>query len=176
MNQNSRENIYSLVGFKKVFRFTFQQTIKNKSFLILAIVMILMMGLMKPLMYLMDKSNRATSERMSSVLSEVKAEKLKDAETSAVITLSEEVRRMQDMMRMYGMNSAQVPGGEGQTLVLNTSNALVQYVLANPDGENTELFCHQIYDLALLAHMPLGAEEMTKFVARSNKIMELLAK
>ena len=107
---------------------------------------------------------------------EVKAEKLKDVETSAVITLSEEVRRMQDMMRMYGMNSAQVPGGEGQTLVLNTSNALVQYVLANPDGENTELFCHQIYDLALLAHMPLGAEEMTKFVARSNKIMELLAK
>ena len=107
---------------------------------------------------------------------EVKAEKLKDAETSAVITLSEEVRRMQDMMRMYGMNNAQVPGGEGQTLVLNTSNALVQYVLANPDGENTELFCHQIYDLALLAHMPLGAEEMTKFVARSNKIMELLAK
>ena len=76
MNQNSRENIYSLVGFKKVFRFTFQQTIKNKSFLILAIVMILMMGLMKPLMYLMDKSNRATSERMSSALSEVKAEKL----------------------------------------------------------------------------------------------------
>ncbi len=107
---------------------------------------------------------------------EVKAEKLKDTETSAVITLSEEVRRMQDMMRMYGMNNAQVPGGEGQTLVLNTSNALVQYVLANPDGENTGLFCHQIYDLALLAHMPLGAEEMTKFVARSNKIMELLAK
>jgi molecular chaperone HtpG len=107
---------------------------------------------------------------------DVKVEKLKDAETSAVVTLSEDVRRMQDMMRMYGMNSSQMPGGEGQTLVLNTGNALVQYVLANPEGEHTELFCQQIYDLALLAHMPLGAEEMTKFVERSNQIMELLAK
>ena len=107
---------------------------------------------------------------------EVKAEKLKDAKTSAVITLSEDVRRMQDMMRMYGMKDMQVPGGEGQTLVLNTENALVQYVLANPEGEHTELFCQQIYDLALLAHMPLSAEEMTKFVERSNQIMELLAK
>ena len=105
---------------------------------------------------------------------DVKVEKLKDAETSAVITLSEDVRRMQDMMRMYGMNSSQMPGGEGQTLVLNTSNTLVQYVLANPEGEHTELFCQQIYDLALLAHMPLSAEEMTKFVERSNQIMELL--
>ena len=107
---------------------------------------------------------------------EVKAEKLKDSKTCGVITLSEDVRRMQDMMRMYGMNSSQMPGGEGQTLVLNTGNALVQYVLANPEGEHTELFCQQIYDLALLAHMPLGAEEMTKFVERSNQIMELLAK
>ncbi len=107
---------------------------------------------------------------------DVKVEKLKDAETSAVVTLSEDVRRMQDMMRMYGMNSSQMPGGEGQTLVLNTNNQLVQYVLDNPEGEHTEMFCQQIYDLALLAHMPLGAEEMAKFVARSNKIMGLLTK
>ena len=77
MNQNNRENIYSLVGFKKVFRFTFQQTIKTRSFIILAVVMILMMGLMKPIMYLMDRSNKSTSDRMlSSTVSEVKADKL----------------------------------------------------------------------------------------------------
>ena len=77
MNQNSRENIYSLVGFGKVFRFTFQQTIKNKSFLTVAIVMILMMGLIKPLMYVMAKSNQSSAEKMMSAsLENIEADKL----------------------------------------------------------------------------------------------------
>ena len=106
---------------------------------------------------------------------DVKVEKLKNADTSAMITLSEDMRRMQDMMKMYGMSQAQM-GTEGQTLVLNANNALVQYVLDNPEGEHVDIFCQQIYDLALIAHCPLSAEAMTKFVARSNEILKLLAK
>ena len=106
---------------------------------------------------------------------DVKVEKLKNADTSAMITLSEDMRRMQDMMKMYGMSQGQM-GTEGQTLVLNANNALVQYVLNNPEGEYVNMFCQQIYDLALLSHCPLNAEAMTKFVARSNEILKLLAK
>ena len=106
---------------------------------------------------------------------DVKVEKLKNADTSAMITLSEDMRRMQDMMKMYGMSQGQM-GTEGQTLVLNANNALVQYVLNNPEGEHVDMFCQQIYDLALLSHCPLSAEAMTKFVARSNEILKLLAK
>lgn len=106
---------------------------------------------------------------------DVKVEKLKNADTSAMITLSEDMRRMQDMMKMYGMSQAQM-GTEGQTLVLNANNLLVQYVLDHPEGEHVDMFCQQIYDLALLAHCPLSAEAMTKFVARSNDILKLLAK
>ena len=106
---------------------------------------------------------------------DVKVEKLKNADTSAMITLSEDMRRMQDMMKMYGMSQGQM-GTEGQTLVLNANNALVQYVLNNPEGEHVNMFCQQIYDLALLSHCPLSAKAMTKFVARSNEILKLLAK
>ena len=106
----------------------------------------------------------------------VKVEKLKDADVSSMITLSEDSRRMQDMMKMYGMGDTSMFGGEGETLVLNANNDLVQYVLANPEGENTDLICQQLYDLALLAHKPLPADALTKFVERSNKLMKLLAK
>jgi len=108
---------------------------------------------------------------------QVKVEKLKNEDVSSMITLSEESRRMQEMMRMYGM-----PGmdpsmfGGDETLVLNANNQLVQYVLANKDGENTNLFCEQLYDLAMISHKPLSPEAMTKFIARSNQIMMLLAK
>lgn len=106
----------------------------------------------------------------------VKVEKLKDADVSSMITLSEDSRRMQDMMKMYGMGDTSMFGGEGEALVLNANNDLVQYVLNNPDRENTDLICQQLYDLALLAHKPLSADALTKFVERSNKIMKLLAK
>ena len=92
-----------------------------------------------------------------------------------MITLSEEMRRMQDMMKMYSMGGMGGLGG-GETLVLNSSNALVQYILEHKDGENVDMFCKQLYDLAMLAHKPLAADEMTEFVARSNEIMMLLAK
>ena len=110
---------------------------------------------------------------------DVKVEKLKNENVSSMITLSEETRRMQDMMKMYsaggaGMDMGMFGGGE--TLVLNSANKLVQYILDNKDGENVELFCKQLYDLAMIANKPLSAEEMTEFVARSNEIMMLLAK
>ena len=109
---------------------------------------------------------------------EVKVEKLKNENISSMMTLSEETRRMQDMMKMYSMGAPMDMGmfGGGETLILNSANKLVQYILENKDGEHVDLFCKQLYDLALIAHKPLSAEEMTAFVARSNEIMMLLAK
>ena len=93
---------------------------------------------------------------------EVKVEKMKDENVASMITLSEESRRMQEMMKMYGM-SGMDPSmfGTNATLILNANHPLVEYVVAHKDGENTEMFCHQLYDLAMLAHKPLSPEEMT---------------
>lgn len=108
---------------------------------------------------------------------EIKVEKLKNEKISSVITLSEESRRMQDMMRMYnlgGMDSNMF--GDGETLVLNANNKLVQYIMENENSEHTPMICEQLYDLAMLSHKPLEPEAMTKFIQRSNEIMLLLAK
>ena len=107
----------------------------------------------------------------------VKVESLKNENVSSMMTISEENRRMQEMMKMYnmyGMDPSMFGGQE--TLVLNANNKLVQYVLENKDGENTKVLCEQLYDLALISHRQLTPEEMTKFVARSNEIMMMLAK
>ena len=109
---------------------------------------------------------------------EVKVEKLKNDKVSSMITLSEEARRMQDMMKMYsanGMGGMELPD-VGQTLVLNANNDLVQYLLANKDGEHSDMFCKQHYDLAMISHQPLQADKMTEFINRSNEIMMLLTK
>ena len=106
----------------------------------------------------------------------VKVEKLKNKDISSMITVSEEARRMQDMMKMYAMPGMDMGmNKEGETLVLNANNKLVEYVLDHQDGENVGLICEQLYDLALLQQAPLQPEAMTKFIARSNKIMMLLA-
>ena len=109
---------------------------------------------------------------------DVKVEKLKDENVASMAVLSEENRRMQEMMKMYGMSGMDPSmfGANGQTLVLNANNDLVKYIVDHKDGENTPVFCEQLYDLALLSHAPLTPEQMTNFIARSNKIMELLAK
>lgn len=108
---------------------------------------------------------------------EVKVENLKDENVSAMVTLSEENRRMQEMMRMYGMTGMDPSMFGGQeTLVLNAKHPLVKYVLEHGDGENTPMFCEQLYDLAMISHKPLAPDAMTKFVNRSNQIMMLLAK
>ena len=106
----------------------------------------------------------------------VKVEKLKNASISSMITMPEETRRMQDMMKAYAMPGMDpnMFGGEQLTLVLNANNNLVQYVLDHPEGEHTNMFCQQLYDLALIAHKPLEAEAMTKFITRSNEILTLL--
>ena len=107
----------------------------------------------------------------------VKVEKLKDAKISSMLTLNEEGRRMQDMMRMYssgGMDMSMFAPEE--TLTLNQNNSLVKYLLAHKEGEHTELFAKQLYDLASLANAPLLPEAMTAFIERSNEIMELLAR
>ena len=108
----------------------------------------------------------------------VKVEKLKNKKISSVLTLSEETRRMQDMMKMYSMPGMNMPGmgGEGETLILNANHPLVQYVTEHEEGENTKMICEQLYDLAKLQQAPLAPEEMTKFVNRTNEIMMLLAK
>ena len=108
---------------------------------------------------------------------DVRVEKLKNDGVASMMTLSEESRRMQEMMKMYGMMGMD-PGmfGNDVTLVLNANHPLVQYVLSNAEGEHTTLFCKQLYDLALLGNKPLSPEEMTAFINRSNEIMMLLAK
>ena len=109
---------------------------------------------------------------------EVKVEKFKNKDLSSMITVSEESRRMQDMMKMYAMGGMDMSmfGSASETLVLNANNDLVQYILNNKDGENVDVFAAQLYDLAKIANAPLSPEAMTEFVARSNKIMMLLAK
>ena len=109
----------------------------------------------------------------------VKIEKLKNKKVSSVLTISEESRRMQDMMKMYAMNGMDMGmfGGEGETLVLNAGHPLVQYVLDHKDdkdNKNETLICEQLYDLAKLQQGPLDGEAMTKFVNRSNDIMVAL--
>ena len=105
---------------------------------------------------------------------DVKIEKLKDENVASMMTLSEENRRMQEMMKMYGMNGMDM--GTTSTLILNANHPLVQYVVEHKDSENTSIICKQLYDLAMLAHKPLSPEEMTAFVQRSNEIMMLLTK
>lgn len=110
----------------------------------------------------------------------VKVESLKNDGIASVITLSEEGRRMQDMMKMYAMNGM---GGmdpnmfaADQTLTLNANNELVKYILAHRDSEHVPMFCEQLYDLAMLSNQPLSVDAMAKFVKRSNDIMLLLTK
>ncbi len=108
----------------------------------------------------------------------IKVETLKNEGISSVLTVSEESRRMQDMMKMYSMGGGLdmgMFGSEGDTLVLNSGNALVKYLLKNRESEGAEMFAAQLYDLAVISNRPLSAEAMTKFVARSNEIMLKLA-
>ncbi|MDE5907260.1 MAG: molecular chaperone HtpG [Lachnospiraceae bacterium] len=108
----------------------------------------------------------------------IKVEKLKNKKISSMITLSEESRRMQDMMKMYSMPGMDMGGfgKEGETLILNANHPLVQYIMEHTEGDNVNMICEQLYDLALLQHAPLEPEAMSKFVARSNDIMMLLTK
>ncbi|MCR5594351.1 MAG: molecular chaperone HtpG [Lachnospiraceae bacterium] len=110
----------------------------------------------------------------------VKVEKLKNKKISSILTLSEETRRMQDMMKMYSMPGMDMgmfgKDDEGTTLILNANHPLVQYIMEHKDGENTEMICEQLYDLAKLQQAPLEADAMTRFVQRSNDIMLLLTK
>ena len=128
----------------------------------------------------MEEQAEAISKLMKKVLKKdnikVKVEKLKNKKISSMITLSEESRRMQDMMKMYSMPGMDMGmfGKEGETLILNANHPLVQYVVEHQDGDNVKMICEQLYDLALLQQAPLEPEAMTKFVARSNDIMMLL--
>ena len=109
---------------------------------------------------------------------EIKVEKLKNKKIASMMTLSEESRRMQDMMKMYAMPGMDMGdyGKEGETLVLNANHPLVQYVLDHTDDSNVSMICEQLYDLALLQQAPLEPEAMSKFITRSNDIMLLLTK
>lgn len=109
---------------------------------------------------------------------DVKVEKLKNEKVASMITLSEESRRMQDMMKMYSMPGMDMSGfgGEGETLVLNANHPLVKYIFEHKKSKNASTICEQLYDLAMLSHKPLSPEAMTKFIERSNDIMLLLTK
>ena len=132
-----------------------------------------------------DEAFKKTSEELTEVFKkalnndklDIKVEKMKNASVASMITVSEETRRMQDMMKMYSMGGMDMSafGATGETLVLNANHPLVKYVLENKDGENTVKICEQLYDLASLAHGQLSPERMTNFVNRSNDIMMIMA-
>ncbi len=132
-----------------------------------------------------DEAFKKTSEELTEVFKkalnndklDIKVEKMKNASVASMITVSEETRRMQDMMKMYSMGGMDMSafGATGETLVLNANHPLVKYVLEHIDGENTAKICEQLYDLASLAHGQLSPERMTGFVNRSNDIMMIMA-
>ncbi len=130
----------------------------------------------------LEEAAEAVGKVMKKVLKKdkitIKIEKLKNKKISSMITLSEESRRMQDMMKMYSMPGMGMGdfGREGETLILNANHPLVKYIMENTEGSNVNMICEQLYDLALLQHAPLEPEAMSKFVARSNEIMMLLTK
>ena len=132
-----------------------------------------------------DEAFKKTSEELTEVFKkalnndklDIKVDKMKNASVASMITVSEETRRMQDMMKMYNMGGMDMSafGATGETLVLNANHPLVKYVLENKEGENTVKICEQLYDLASLAHGQLSPERMTNFVNRSNDIMMIMA-
>ncbi len=130
----------------------------------------------------LEEAAEAIGKVMKKVLKKdkiaIKVEKLKNKKIASMVTLSEESRRMQDMMKMYSMPGMGMGdfGKEGETLVLNANHPLVQHIMENTDGKNVNMICEQLYDLALLQHAPLEPEAMSRFVARSNDIMMLLTK
>ena len=130
----------------------------------------------------LDEQQKSLQEKLRKALKndklEVKLTKLKDKKTASILTVSEETRRMEDMMKMYSMNGMAMGdlGMGGQTLVLNAAHPLVEYVLEHSDGEHTDKICEQLYDLARIQNAPLPAEAMTKFIQRSNDLMLLLTK
>ena len=124
-----------------------------------------------------EKVEKLVQKALKNDKIKVKIEKLKNKKVSSVLTVSEESRRMQDMMKIYGGGmDMSMFGAEGETLVLNANHPLVTYITEHEDDANTEMICEQLYDLAKLQNAPLSPEAMTKFVARSNDIMLLLAK
>ncbi len=129
----------------------------------------------------LEEQTEIVSKIMKKVLKKdaitIRVEKLKNKKISSILTLSEDTRRMQDMMKMYaagGMDMGAFGGKEGETLILNANHPLVQYVVSHEDGDNVRMICEQLYDLAMLQQAPLEPEAMTKFVARTNDIMMLL--
>ncbi len=129
----------------------------------------------------LEEKEKEIAERVKKALKNdkltVKLEKLKDKKLSSMLTVSEESRRMAEMMKMYAMNGMGMGdfGNEGQTLILNANHPLVEYVMEHEDDKNTKLICEQLYDLARIQNAPLEGDAMTKFIARSNEIMMVLA-
>ncbi len=134
----------------------------------------------------LEEELKANTETLSNLFKKVlkkdnvkvRAEKLKSRDVSAMLLLSEESRRMQEMMKQYGMSAAEMGQmGQGdQTLILNMNHKLVQYLLSHEESENVKTVCEELYDLARIQQGTLPAEAMTKFVARTNGILELLSK
>ena len=132
-----------------------------------------------------DEEFKKTSEELTECFKkalnndklDIKVEKMKNVGVASMITVSEDTRRMQDMMKMYSMGGMDMGmfGGTGETLVLNANHPLVQYVLGHKDDANTSKICEQLYDLASLSHGPLAPDRMTAFVSRSNEIMMIMA-
>ena len=105
----------------------------------------------------------------------IEVQSLKDDSIPAVILLGEQSRRMQEMYKAYGQQMAGMADmfHDEFTLVLNSNNSLIKKIDTLND-EDANLVIDHVYDLAKISHSPLPAEQMTKFIERSNKLLEKL--
>lgn len=131
-----------------------------------------------------DETDDKATEEVSSVFKKalgkdnllLKVENLKDDSVASILVTSEEGRRMQDMMRMYGIDTGSPDMLDNDaTLIVNANHPLVQYITEHKRSKNSAVICKQLYDMARIANHPLSPEEMSAFVQRTNDIMMLLA-
>ncbi len=126
-----------------------------------------------------EKLEKLFKDSLNKEKLKIQVEGLKTDSISALMLLSEESRRMQEMSKMFGgMNMPNMFSPE-ETLVLNSRNILIRQLVALMDREDRKedikMLCEQVYDLAVMSHRQLEPEAMTRFIERSNKIMEKLA-
>lgn len=127
-----------------------------------------------------EKLEKAFQGLLSKDKLHVKVDRLLSETPASLLSISEESRRMQDMMKMYAMSG--MPMGAlplEETLILNERHPLVQYLLKHEESTETDsgkLIEEQLYDLARIQNAPLEGEAMKNFIARSEKILLALAK
>lgn len=103
----------------------------------------------------------------------ISVQNLKSDSIPAIILLSEQSRRMEEMSKMFGQGMPNMFGPKEETLVVNLNNSLIKKLLTKKDApDDLKLICEQIYDLAMISHKPLDSDAMSRFIERSAELLE----